>query len=169
MPSPAIFPLEDAWRLVTGRFPGIRLEIPAGWILQRSASRRLVAGRQEAKLTRIPARVKLSASFVSNPSSSNTFPDDRSIVVTIFTSKSCSPAAPILNVLPNSDTLLGYLLAVFLVFLVVAYFSLAAGRIAYVGRQTGITFALTFAGLGPAVDAMSRYGASGEFCFVPLS
>jgi uncharacterized membrane protein YccC len=58
----------------------------------------------------------------------------------------------IIIVSPSSDTLLGYLLASFIVFFVSAYCAQATGRISYVGRQIGIAFALAFADLGPATQ-----------------
>jgi Fusaric acid resistance protein family len=58
----------------------------------------------------------------------------------------------IIIVSPNSDTLLGYLLANFIVFYISAYSSLTSGRVAYAGKQMGTTFALVFTGLSPAVD-----------------
>jgi uncharacterized membrane protein YccC len=58
----------------------------------------------------------------------------------------------IIIVSPNSDNLVAYLLAVFIVFFVSAYCALAAGRFAYAGRQIGVAFALAIAGLAPAVD-----------------
>jgi uncharacterized membrane protein YccC len=58
----------------------------------------------------------------------------------------------IIIVTPNFETLPAYLLAVFIVFYVSAYCSLASGRISYAGKQIGTTFALVFTGLSPAVD-----------------
>ncbi len=58
----------------------------------------------------------------------------------------------IIIVSPNFETLPAYLLAVFIVFYVSAYSSLASGRVAYAGKQLGTTFALVFAGLSPALD-----------------
>jgi multidrug resistance protein MdtO len=58
----------------------------------------------------------------------------------------------IIIVTPNFETLPAYLLAVFIVFYVSAYSSLASGRVAYAGKQIGTTFALVFAGLSPALD-----------------
>jgi hypothetical protein len=58
----------------------------------------------------------------------------------------------IIIVTPNFETLPAYLLAVFVVFYVSAYTSLASGRVAYAGKQLGTTFALVFAGLSPALD-----------------
>ena len=55
-------------------------------------------------------------------------------------------------VTPNYETLPAYLLAVFLVFYVSAYCSLASGRVSYGGKQIGTTFALVFTGLSPALD-----------------
>jgi uncharacterized membrane protein YccC len=58
----------------------------------------------------------------------------------------------IIIVTPNFETLPAYLFAVFIVFYVSAYSSLASGRVAYAGKQIGTTFALVFAGLSPALD-----------------
>ncbi len=58
----------------------------------------------------------------------------------------------IVIVSPNFDNLPGYLLIIFIVFLVSAYGATATGRLAYAGRQIGVTFALAFVGLGPAID-----------------
>jgi hypothetical protein len=58
----------------------------------------------------------------------------------------------IIIVTPNFETLPVYLLAIFIVFYVSAYSSLASGRVAYAGKQIGTTFALVFAGLSPALD-----------------
>jgi hypothetical protein len=58
----------------------------------------------------------------------------------------------IMIVSPSSDTLLGYLLASFIVFIISAYCVQATGRISYAGRQIGVAFALAFADLGPATD-----------------
>ncbi|MBF6570339.1 MAG: FUSC family protein [Candidatus Binataceae bacterium] len=58
----------------------------------------------------------------------------------------------IIIVTPNVESLSAYLLAVFIVFYVSAYTSLASGRVAYAGKQIGTTFALVFAGLSPALD-----------------
>jgi len=58
----------------------------------------------------------------------------------------------IIIVTPNFETLLAYLLTVFVVFYVSAYSSLTSGRVAYAGKQIGTTFALVVAGLSPAVD-----------------
>jgi hypothetical protein len=58
----------------------------------------------------------------------------------------------IIIVTPNFETLPAYLIAVFIVFYVSAYSSLASGRVAYAGKQIGTTFALVFAGLSPALD-----------------
>ncbi len=58
----------------------------------------------------------------------------------------------IIIVTPNFETLPAYLLAVFIVFYISAYASLASGRVAYAGKQIGTTFALVFAGLSPALD-----------------
>jgi len=58
----------------------------------------------------------------------------------------------IIIVTPNFETLLAYLLTVFIVFYLSAYSSLTSGRVAYAGKQIGTTFALVVAGLSPAVD-----------------
>jgi uncharacterized membrane protein YccC len=58
----------------------------------------------------------------------------------------------IIIVSPNFSTLPAYLLALFLVFYVSAYCSLASGRVAYAGKQIGTTYALVFAGLSPSID-----------------
>src|SRR6266436_9755582 len=58
----------------------------------------------------------------------------------------------IIIVTPNFETLPAYLLAVFIVFYISAYSSLASGRISYAGKWIGTTFALVFAGLSPALD-----------------
>lgn len=58
----------------------------------------------------------------------------------------------IIIVTPNFETLLAYLLAVFIVFYISAYSSLSSGRVAYAGKQIGTTFALVFASLSPPVD-----------------
>ena len=58
----------------------------------------------------------------------------------------------IIIVSPNFDDLEAYLLTACIVFFVSAYCALAAGRIAYVGRQIGVTFAIAVAGLAPAID-----------------
>ena len=58
----------------------------------------------------------------------------------------------IIIVTPNYETLLAYLLAVFIVFYLSAYASLSSGRVAYAGKQIGTTFALVFTGLSPALD-----------------
>jgi hypothetical protein len=58
----------------------------------------------------------------------------------------------IIIVTPNFETLLAFLLAVFIVFYVSAYSSLSSGRVAYAGKQIGTTFALVFTGLSPALD-----------------
>jgi uncharacterized membrane protein YccC len=58
----------------------------------------------------------------------------------------------IIIVTPNFETLPAYLIALFIVFYVSAYSSLASGRVAYAGKQIGTTFALVFAGLSPALD-----------------
>jgi uncharacterized membrane protein YccC len=58
----------------------------------------------------------------------------------------------IIIVSPNFESLPAYLIAIFAVFFVSAYSSLASGRIAYAGKQIGTTFALVFAGLSPSID-----------------
>ncbi|MBV8361056.1 MAG: FUSC family protein [Deltaproteobacteria bacterium] len=58
----------------------------------------------------------------------------------------------IVIVSPNFDTLPTYLLVLFMIFYISAYCTLTSGRVSYAGRQIGITFAIVFAGLSPAVD-----------------
>jgi uncharacterized membrane protein YccC len=58
----------------------------------------------------------------------------------------------IIIVTPNFETLLSYMLALFVVFFISSYSSLSSGRISYAGKQIGTTFALAFAGLSPAFD-----------------
>ena len=58
----------------------------------------------------------------------------------------------IIMVTPNFDTLPAYLIAIFVVFYLSGYCSLASGRVAYAGKQIGTTYALVFAGLSPSVD-----------------
>ena len=58
----------------------------------------------------------------------------------------------IIVVSPNFDTLPAYLLAVFTVFYLFAYFSLGNSRISYAGKQMGFIFSLVFVGLSPSVD-----------------
>ncbi|MBV8362021.1 MAG: FUSC family protein, partial [Deltaproteobacteria bacterium] len=58
----------------------------------------------------------------------------------------------IVIVSPNFDTLPTYLLVLFIIFYISAYSSLTSGRVSYAGKQLGITFAIVFAGLSPAVD-----------------
>jgi uncharacterized membrane protein YccC len=60
--------------------------------------------------------------------------------------------ATIMIVTPNFETLLAYLIAIFVVFYLSAYASLGSGRTAYAGKQIGTTFALVFAGLSPSID-----------------
>ena len=55
----------------------------------------------------------------------------------------------IIIVTPNFETLPAYLLAVFIVFYVSGYSSLASGRVAYAGKQIGTTFALGIRWLEP--------------------
>ncbi|HEY6421021.1 MAG TPA: FUSC family protein [Candidatus Binataceae bacterium] len=61
----------------------------------------------------------------------------------------------IIIVTPNFETLPAYMLVVFVVLLVSAYASLSSGRVAYAGKQIGVTFMLVFAGLSPARDIYS--------------
>ncbi len=61
----------------------------------------------------------------------------------------------IILVTPNFDTVLSYMLAVFVVLFISAYASLSSGRVAYAGKQIGVTFMLVFAGLSPARDIYS--------------
>jgi uncharacterized membrane protein YccC len=58
----------------------------------------------------------------------------------------------IITISPNFDTLPAYLLAVFAVFYLFAYFSLGNSRISYAGKQMGFIFSLVFIGLSPSVD-----------------
>jgi uncharacterized membrane protein YccC len=58
----------------------------------------------------------------------------------------------IMIVTPNFETLVAYLIAIFVVFYLSAYCALGSGRVAYAGKQIGTTFALVFAGLSPSVD-----------------
>ena len=58
----------------------------------------------------------------------------------------------IIIISPNFDTLPAYLLVVFTVFYLFAYFSLGNSRISYAGKQMGFVFALVFVGLSPSVD-----------------
>jgi len=61
----------------------------------------------------------------------------------------------IIMVTPNFENLPTYLLVVFVVLLISAYSSLSSGRVAYAGKQIGVTFMLVFAGLSPARDIYS--------------
>jgi uncharacterized membrane protein YccC len=56
---------------------------------------------------------------------------------------------------PNFDSLPSYMIVVFVVLLVSAYSSLSSGRVAYAGKQIGVTFMLVFAGLRPSRDVYS--------------
>jgi hypothetical protein len=58
----------------------------------------------------------------------------------------------IIIVSPNFESVLSYVLAIFVVFYLSGYASLSSGRVAYAGKQIGTTFALIFAGLSPSVD-----------------
>ena len=58
----------------------------------------------------------------------------------------------IIIVTPNFETLLAYMMALFVVFFISSYSALSSGRISYAGKQIGTTFALAFAGLSPAFD-----------------
>ena len=58
----------------------------------------------------------------------------------------------IIIVTPNFESLPSYLLALFVVFYVSAYSSLASARIAYAGKQIGTVYALVFAGLSPSLE-----------------
>ena len=58
----------------------------------------------------------------------------------------------IIIVAPNFETLPAYLLTVFIVFYISAYTLLTSGRLAFAGKQIGITFALVFGSLSPATN-----------------
>ncbi len=58
----------------------------------------------------------------------------------------------IIVVSPNFESLVAYMIALFIVFYLSAYGSLSSGRVAYAGKQIGTTFALVFAGLSPSID-----------------
>jgi uncharacterized membrane protein YccC len=58
----------------------------------------------------------------------------------------------IIIVSPNFESVLAYMLAVFVVFYLSGYASLSSGRVAYAGKQIGTTFTLIFAGLSPSID-----------------
>jgi uncharacterized membrane protein YccC len=58
----------------------------------------------------------------------------------------------IIIVSKNCEKLPAYMLVLFPVFYLSAYASLTSGRIAYAGKQIGITFALVFAGLSPSTN-----------------
>jgi hypothetical protein len=52
----------------------------------------------------------------------------------------------------NFETIPAYLLVLFVIFFISAYSSLTSGRVAYAGKQIGVTFAIVFTGLSPSVD-----------------
>jgi Fusaric acid resistance protein family len=56
---------------------------------------------------------------------------------------------------PNFASLPSYMLVTFVVIFISAYSSLSSGRVAYAGKQIGVTFLLVFAGLSPSPDVYS--------------
>lgn len=56
---------------------------------------------------------------------------------------------------PNFNSVPSYMMVVFVVLLSSAYCSLSSGRVAYAGKQIGVTFLLVFAGLSPSPDIYS--------------
>lgn len=59
--------------------------------------------------------------------------------------------AAIIAVSPNFETIVTYMLVFFVALLPCAYLGLSSGRLAYPGKQAGVTFALLFVGLSPSV------------------
>jgi uncharacterized membrane protein YccC len=59
--------------------------------------------------------------------------------------------AAIIAVSPNFETIVTYMAVFFVALLPCAYLGLSSGRLAYPGKQAGVTFALLFVGLSPSV------------------
>jgi uncharacterized membrane protein YccC len=59
--------------------------------------------------------------------------------------------AAIIAVSPNFETIVTYMAVLFVALLPCAYLGLSSGRLAYPGKQAGVTFALLFVGLSPSV------------------
>ncbi|MGH7914777.1 MAG: FUSC family protein, partial [Candidatus Binataceae bacterium] len=59
--------------------------------------------------------------------------------------------AAIIAVSPNFETVVTYMVVFFIALVPCAYLGLSSGRLAYPGKQAGVTFCLLFVGLSPSV------------------
>ena len=69
--------------------------------------------------------------------------------------------AAIIAVSPNFETVVTYIAMLFAALVPCAYLGLSSGRLAYPGKQAGITFCLLFVGCLPASGSTKRCGGCG--------